>query len=272
MDNVNQTLFEDRWKKATLANNFIFYKVMRHHPEECKHLIEMLLKVKIESMMMHNEEVIDIDCDAKSIRLDVYVSEDKRMYDVELQVADTNELPERSRYYSALMSLDSLKIGEKYKQLRDGHVIFICMNDIFKNGLPVYTFENICMENKKTKLNDRDYKHFFIAPTCAKMVKNPELKAFFELLISNNSSNEFTSNLKKYVDDAKHNMQWRHEYMTWERIQAYARDEGRLEKAVENAIKTIKKYHATPEEAANDMGAPLDKVLEKLKETETQNS
>ena len=22
-----------KWKKATLANNFIFYKVMRHHPD-----------------------------------------------------------------------------------------------------------------------------------------------------------------------------------------------------------------------------------------------
>ena len=57
--------------------------------------------------------------------------------------------------------------------------------------------------------------------------------------------------------------------MTWEMVKAYARDEGieegRIQKAVENAIKVIKKYKATPEEAANDMGAPLDKVLEKLK-------
>ena len=37
---------EEKWNKATLANNFIFYKVMRSHPEECKHLIEMLLKLK----------------------------------------------------------------------------------------------------------------------------------------------------------------------------------------------------------------------------------
>ena len=34
------------WKKATLANNFIFYKVMRHHPDACKQLIEMLLNIK----------------------------------------------------------------------------------------------------------------------------------------------------------------------------------------------------------------------------------
>ena len=58
---------EREWEKATLANNFIFYKVMRHHRQECKHLIEMLLNVKIKRMEMHNEEVIDVDQDAKGI-------------------------------------------------------------------------------------------------------------------------------------------------------------------------------------------------------------
>ena len=36
----------EEWEKATLANNFIFYKVMRNHPDACKQLIEMLLQVK----------------------------------------------------------------------------------------------------------------------------------------------------------------------------------------------------------------------------------
>ena len=137
---------EEKWNKATLANNFIFYKVMRSHPEECKHLIEMLLKLKIQKMEMRSEEVIAIDHDAKSIRLDVYVKDESKMYDIEIQIADTLELPERARYYAALMALDSLKEGDDYKNLRDGHVIFLCMKDIFHQGLPVYTFENVCNE------------------------------------------------------------------------------------------------------------------------------
>ena len=43
------------------------------------------------------------------------------------------------------------------------------------------------------------------------------------------------------------------------------RKEGRQEKAVEDAITLIRKYNAIPEEAAADMGAPLDKVLKALK-------
>ena len=77
-----------------------------------------------------------------------------------------------------------------------------------------------------SKLNDRSYKHFFIAETCARMIEDKEVKSFFEFLISNKASNEYTSNLNKYVTDAKHNMQWRFQYMTWERMQTYAKNEG----------------------------------------------
>ena len=33
---------EEKWEKATIANNFIFYKVMRHNPDVCKELLEIL--------------------------------------------------------------------------------------------------------------------------------------------------------------------------------------------------------------------------------------
>ncbi len=181
---------DEKWDNATLANNFIFYKVMRNHPEACKHLIELLLKIKVNSMEIHGEEVIDIDHDAKGIRLDVFVKEDNRMYDIEVQVVNTKELPERARYYQGLMDLDSLKSGQKYRELPDSHIIFLCLEDIFKNGLPVSTFENICLEDLKTKLNDRAYKHFFIAPLCARMVEDKEVKDFFEFLISNRAADD----------------------------------------------------------------------------------
>ena len=111
--------------------------------------------VKIHKMEMHNEETIDLDHDKKGIRLDIFVKETNRMYDIELQVVDTKELPKRSRYYVGLMALDTLKDGEPYSMLRESHVIFICMTDIFKYELPVYSFENLCRENNEIKLNDQ---------------------------------------------------------------------------------------------------------------------
>ena len=39
------------YSKLTLANNFMFYKVMRHHPDACKHLLEMLLNIKFQEII-----------------------------------------------------------------------------------------------------------------------------------------------------------------------------------------------------------------------------
>ena len=265
---------EERWEQATLANNFIFYKVMRHHPDACKHLIEMLLNIKIERMEMHNEEVIDLDHDAKGIRLDVFAKDTNKMYDIEIQATDTFDLPERSRYYQALMDLDTLKEGQKYKNMKDSHVIFICLEDIFKTGLPVYTFEYTCKEDGKTKLNDRTLKHFFIAKTCAKMIEDKEVRSFFEFLISNKASTEYTSDLDKYVTDAKHNMQWRFQYMTFARIQTYAREEGiaigeqrgEQKKAIEAAKNLLKMNVLTNEQIAQAEGLSIDEVKQLAEE------
>ena len=273
MKNISETKAqltpEQKWEQATLADNFIFYKVMRNHPDACQHLIEMLLNVKIEKMEMHNEEVIDIDYDSKGIRLDVYIKDTNKMYDIELQTTDTKERPERCRFYQSVMDLDSLKKGDFYKDLKDSYIIFICLEDIFNKGLPVYTFENICHEDLETKLNDRTQKCFFIADLCARMIENEEVRNFFEFLISNKASSKYTKDLKEYVSDAKHNSQWRVQYMTLERFQAYAFENGRIkseeEKAIEDA-KNFLKEKISPEIIARCTGLKLEEVLELEKE------
>ena len=256
---------EEKWEQATLANNFIFYKVMRNHQDACKQLLEMLLGIKIESMEMKQEETIALDYDSKGIRLDVFVKDANRMFDIELQVANTKELPERARYYQGVMDVDTLKAGQKYKELRDSHIIFICLEDVFKNGLPVNTFANICLEDGKTKFGDRTYKHFFFAPLCAKMIEDKEVKAFFEFLISNQASSSYTDELKNYVADAKQSTENKMQFMTWERQRAYDFEAGAQQKAVEAAEQLIKMNILSAEQIATAVNLPLEQVLE-LKE------
>ena len=228
----------------------------------------MLLNIKIERMEMHNEEVIDLDHDAKGIRLDVFVKDTGKMYDIEMQTANTDDLQKRSRYYQALMDLDTLKAGQEYKELKDSHVIFICLDDIFKRGLPVDTFDYTCQEDGKTKLYDGALKHFFIAKSCAKMIDDKEARSFFNFLISNKATSDYTSDLNKYVTDAKHNMQWRVQYMTWERQQTYAFNAGQekgiaigeKKNALESAKNFLKMNVLTPEQIAQGTGLTVDEV------------
>ena len=211
---------------------------------------------------MSTEETIALDFDSKGIRLDVFVKDTNRMFDVELQVANTKELPERARYYQGVMDVDTLKAGQKYRELRESHVIFICLDDIFQNGLPINTFENICLEDGKTKLGDRAYKHFFFVPLCAKMIKDEETKAFFELLMSNEASTDYTDELKIYVTDAKQRTENKRQFMEWERQRAYDFEDGMQQKAIEAATNLLKMKLGTPEQIAQAQGLPLEKVLE----------
>ena len=214
-----------KWERLTLADNFIFYKVFRHNLPACQHLLELLLGLPVQKIRVAAEEDITPDFSSRGIRLDLYVQNGSEVFDIEMQVANTWELPERSRYYQSVMDIDILKKGAPYRALKDNHVIFICLEDIFKRGLPVYTFENRCAEDFSIKLGDRTKKHFFIAPLCAKMGSEGQ-KAFFDLVISGQATDDFTRNLAKKIEDARHNTQWRMQYMTWERQQFYDREQG----------------------------------------------
>ena len=129
-------------------------------------------------------------------------------------------------------------------------------------------FENLCVDNPEIKLNDRAYKYFFIAENYAK-IQDERQKAFLKLVIDNQPTNAFADKISKLVDDAKHNTQWRKQFMDWEIEKAYSFDagkkEGEQQKAVEAAINLLKMNKISPEEIAQAQGLPLEKVLE-LKE------
>ena len=255
---------EEKWEKATIANNFIFYKVMRHNPDVCKELLEILLEFKIDHLEMKQEEEIEIDYGKKGVRLDVYAYGSTKAFNLEMQATDTDELPERSCYYQSALDLDDLNAGTDYKDLKTSYIIFICVPDIFGKGLGKYTFENTCIEDSEIKLNDRAYKYFFIAKNYDKIL-NEEQKAFLRLVTSNESTSQFADKLSHLVDNAKQNTQWRKQFMDFQHYMSQSFKEGEQKKAIESAINLLKLNKLTPAEIAQAEDLPLEKVLE-LKE------
>ena len=260
-----QTL-DEKWENATIANNFIFYKVMRNNPDICKELLEILLEFRIERIEMSQEEEINIDFDSKGIRMDVYAkdADGLKVYNIELQASDTKELPERSRYYQGIIDVDLLKSGQKYKDMKTSFVIFICVDDIFGAGLPKYTFENLCQEDPKIKLNDRAYKYFFISKNCDRILDERQ-KAFLRMVTENKASDDFTDKIKSLVDDAKRNTLWRKQFMEWEREKTYIREDAMEQKAVE-AARNLLNEGIAPEVISRCVALPLEQVLELQKE------
>ncbi len=255
---------EEKWERATIANNFIFYKVMHNNPEICKELLEILLEMKLDRIEMRQEEEVEIDYGKKGIRMDVYAYGVDKAFNIELQTSDTGELPERARYYQGVLDVDQLNKGVEYSELRTSYVIFICIPDIFKKGLGKYSFENICKENSEVVLNDRAYKYFFIAKNYDKIL-NEDQKDFLRLVLSNECSSGFSNKISKMVEAAKHNTQWRKQFMEFERQLAYSFREGKAEgkaEAKEEVVVEMLKKDISPELIAECVKLPLEKVLE----------
>ena len=238
---------------------------MRLNPDICKELLEILLEFKIERIEMSQEEVVDIDFASKGIRMDVYArdADGLKAYNIEMQTTDTEELPERSRYYQGIMDVDLLKSGQQYKELKTTYIIFICLDDVFKKGLAKYTFENLCLEDGKTKLGDRAQKVFYICKNYDKLL-DARQKAFLRMVTQNSSSDDFTRRVGGLVENAKRNTQWRQQFMEWDRemacMRAKGRKEGAQEKAVEDATNLIKMRVGTLEQIKQATGVPMEEL------------
>ncbi len=227
------TIPEDElWENLKISNDFIFAKVMRN-PELCKGLLERLLDIKIDHIEYPEEQkTIDIAKDSKSVRLDVYLKDGNgTVYNVEIQTTSNKNLPKRTRYYASMIDLNEIEKGADYNGLPQSFVIFICTFDVFGRGRWKYTFQNVCMEDKKLLLNDGTVKIFFNT-TGTKGRINKDTKNILEFIEGGAAGDGFTGKLEQEVIKIKENKEWQVEYMTLMMREREKYNEGKIEGAV----------------------------------------
>ena len=216
MDETEQEIdIRTEWEGLGISNDFIFGKVMQD-TELCKGLLERIFPdMKIDHIEYPTlQKTINPDIDAKSVRLDVYVMDGEgAVYDIEMQMTDTKELPKRARYYQAMMDLEMIDKGESYKKLKKSFVIFICPFDLFGKGRHIYTFRNYCGEDREILLGDDTAKIFLNTESRMEDV-NKDLRAFLDYVAGRKPEDSYVQRLAEAVERAKRNRKWRHEYMT----------------------------------------------------------
>ena len=280
-----------KWERLTLADNFIFCKVLEDNPEVCKHLIEILLNLKIDRIEKPAaEKSLKTDFISHGIRFDVYVKDGNgRSFDIEIQTTHSTSLAKRARYYQGLMDVDNVQHGTGYDVLNESYVVFLCMGDAFGKGFPVYTFRYRADEDNEFLMDDGTVNVFFNAKKYDTM-KSEELRAFFKYLCGKEPSSGFTDRLSALVERVKTNAQWRHRFMTWEQEMAIQSNEKAKElaqdmakeiaqdmaqeiaqdmaqdmtnqKVIETAQKMLKEKIGTPEQISIVTSIPLEKILE----------
>ena len=142
-------------------HDYAFGKIMEDK-ETCKRFIEQTLDIKIRDLVyLEKQKTLDPAIDVKGIRLDVFVEDDQNtVYNIEMQSANHDALPKRSRYYQGVMDVESLNRGGSYKDLPKCFVIFVCSFDPFGKRHMKYTFTNQCEEVSNLALDDGTTKIF----------------------------------------------------------------------------------------------------------------
>ena len=218
---------QKQYQELRFTDDFMFGKVLVNNPEICRRLLEVLLEIKIKKISFpERQKSIEILADGKGIRLDVYVDDENgTIYNIEMQTKVKKELPKRSRYYQGMIDMNLIERGAKYKELKLSFVIFICLNDPFGYGLPVYRFENICVQNREILLKDEAIKVFINAEGDLTGLSE-DLAAFLQYLKGQAVENELVQCIDNAVEKARKHEEWRVEYMTSYLREMDIREEG----------------------------------------------
>ena len=234
----------------------------------------MLLNIKIESISLAQPETtLNVDFFSKGIRLDVFVKDNTdRIFDIEMQVIGKDYLPLRARYYQSVLDVSSLHAGEDYESLTESYVIFLCLDDIFHKGLPIYTFKSVCLEDSTLVLDDKTTKVFCNAQKYDKMPAE-KLRTFFKFLVQKKpDETDFSKIINEKVLKAKITEDSRRTFMTLEqeiRLAAKHAAQAAAEKASKEGYE--KGYKEAYKEAEAEKDLAVKKAAEnnarKLKES-----
>ena len=199
-----QKVWKQQWKKLTLADDFIFSRIMQN-TEVCKEVLELLLKIKISHIEFPvAQKVIQTLKSSKGVRMDVYVQEPdgQRVFDIEIQSVITKEEALRARYYQGMLDLDNLLKGSDYVELPQTYIIFLCMNDPFDLNLPIYEPHSYIDPNNLHPYDDKTKKIFYNVSRYQD-VDDPRIKDFLQYLKNKTPTNDFTRRLDHMVEELK---------------------------------------------------------------------
>lgn len=231
------------YEELDITDNFMFCKVFSNE-DVAKDLLQDVLKIDIEKISVVAEATSQEDPFRKSVRLDVLVREELagkegerragRYFDIELQMANTGELPKRARYYQGMCDLDALAKGADYEELQEQYILFICPDDIFHKGKPVYRFQNLEWGSPEISLGDLCYKNFYIFKKYSE-IKDAATREYMQYFATKQSGSEKMDRIRRLVEKYRQDPAARKAYMTLEQEFNIRYKKGRAEGRAEGA-------------------------------------
>ena len=217
-------------EELKFTDDFMFSYVMRNK-DICREIVRRLLKIEAREIKFPEAQKTIVPIyGGKGIRLDVYTETPDEVVDIEMQSGNYTAIAQRMRYYQSMLDTDSLLKGTPYTMLKKSYVVFLCLDDPLGHGLPVYTFETFCRENKNIQLEDNSQKIIFNAAAWEKC-SDIEIRAFLEYLKRSMATDSFLRRLDMTVDKIKEMQEFVNSYMAYNLHEYDIQEKGRIEGA-----------------------------------------
>ncbi len=168
----------------TLKNDVLFKMVFVQYPALLQRLVAELLAIRPESIKdfaIRNPEMPPEVIGDKFCRLDINMMVDGQRVDLEVQVADEGDYPERSLYYWAREYSTALGQGGDYAALPRTIVISIVAFPLF-DCAEFHSEFKLLEVTRHTPLTDKQVLHYFELPKLPEVVNaDDELKLWLAL-------------------------------------------------------------------------------------------
>ena len=167
------------------------------------------------------QKFIQVNPAMKSIRLDLYFKNSNKVYNIEMQRSNDEDIAHRARYYSSIIDANLIEQGTTYDKLLDSYVIFLCTTDPFKKGNYIYKFKSMC-ENEKDLCENNGRYNIYLNTKGTKGDISLDLEVLFEYInggtsaIGKKTNNELVNLIDGYVVEFNRSDTWRKGYMTLE--------------------------------------------------------
>ena len=158
-------------KGTKLEYNFksdvLFKMLFARHQHLLKRLIAVLLEIPLESMTQFeitNTEMPPEEIGTKFCRLDINMAVNGNKVNLEIQVEDEGNYPERALYHFARIYSSALPAGKDYSLLPRVIIISIIDFSLFKDCDDVHSEFQVLEKRRHTPLTDKCALHFLELP------------------------------------------------------------------------------------------------------------
>ena len=254
--------------KNTFKTDILFKLLFVKHPDLLQHLVAHLLKIPFESIKqfeIRNQEMPPEAIGNKFCRLDIHMTVNEQQVNLEVQVEDEGDFPERAMFHWARIYSNSLPVAGKYSDLPCAIVISIVNFPLF--DCQEFHSEYRALEvTRHAQLTDKMVLHFFELPKISEDVNRNDLLLLWLALFKADTDEE----LQKIEDlgvkelnqaiSAYHSVTASQEFLELERLRTKAQhDEAQALYNAEQKGETQKAFSI----ARNllEMDFPLDKIV-----------